>query len=313
MNLASTISNLVDLLPTSPIANLTTRKYALPDKAVASQVLMYRQLLHTACKPGLRLSRGYEGTDAQKAVKHMPWWEHGVEQTRRMVISYDNLIVRLWVHGAILPYCKGGYAAEHTNFTLPKDTYDESLLGRSPESTILDTKTFVEGDVDEGRVNEEHIDTLINEQGLPPIPHPFWVDRLGFQQTDPVTDFRSGGVLSLAMLVHMVESCPDVHSRFLPTGDAHMLPFGITCINVTDMIAKFCMFSKSVDKMDALLSQKPFWRMFSDPNSLLVLQELAMDMLCDVVVELGRERKIAKEEGEESSRHMTIENMEVFE
>jgi hypothetical protein len=72
MNLASTLSSLVDLLPTSPIANLTTRKYALPDKAVASQVLMYRQLLHTACKPGLRLSRGYEGTDAQRAVKHMP-------------------------------------------------------------------------------------------------------------------------------------------------------------------------------------------------------------------------------------------------
>ena len=60
------------------------------------------------------------------------------------------------------------------------------------------------------------------------------------------------------------------------------------------MIAKFCMFSKSVDRMDALMSQKPFWRMFSDPNSLLVLQEVCMDLLCDVVVELGRERRIPK-------------------
>jgi hypothetical protein len=52
------------------------------------------------------------------------------------------------------------------------------------------------------------------------------------------------------------------------------------------------MLAKSVDRMDALLSQKPFWRMFADPNAILVLQELSMSMLCDVVVELGRERKL---------------------
>ena len=61
-----------NFLPTAALANLTTKKYTLPDKNVASQVLMYRQLLHTACKPGLRLSRAYQGTSAQKAVKHMP-------------------------------------------------------------------------------------------------------------------------------------------------------------------------------------------------------------------------------------------------
>jgi hypothetical protein len=84
--------------------------------------------------------------------------------------------------------------------------------------------------------------------------------------------------------------------RFLPSGDAHMLPFGITCINVTDMIAKFCMFSKSVDRMDALLSQKPFWKMFENPDSLLVLQEICMEILCNVVVEMGRERNLPKED-----------------
>jgi len=50
------------------------------------------------------------------------------------------------------------------------------------------------------------------------MPHEFWVDRLEFQQTDPQTDFRSGGVLSLAMLVHIVEaSCPNVQhaTRFI--------------------------------------------------------------------------------------------------
>lgn len=123
------------------------------------------------------------------------------------------------------------------------------------------------------------------------------------------------------MLVHIVESCPAVHSRFVPkpkpevdtatsptsssesniltleeiiTDDASVLPFGITCINITDMLAKFLLFSKAVDKMDALLSAKPFWKMFIDPNSMLVLQEVSLDLLCDVCVEIGRERRVQR-------------------
>lgn len=125
------------------------------------------------------------------------------------------------------------------------------------------------------------------------------------------------------MLVHIIESCPAVHSRFIPkpnnahsgttdmptsmnddgriltieeiiSDDASVLPFGITCINITDMLAKFLLFSKAVDKMDALLSAKPFWKMFIDPNALLILQEVSLDLLCDVCVEIGRERRIRK-------------------
>ena len=193
-----------------------------------------------------------------------------------MVISYDNLIVRLWLSGAIMPYVDGGYAHD-ADATIPAIKTTGSDVSESSTGS--------------GR---HHVDSLIDSKGLPPIPHEYWVDRLGFQQTDPVTDFRSGGVLSLAMLVHVVEACPHVHARFLPSGPAHMLPFGITCINITDMLAKFLMFSKSVDRIDALLSQKPFWKMFGDPNSLLVCQELAMDMLADVVVELVRERNLPR-------------------
>uniref|UniRef100_A0A7S1CV80 ELMO domain-containing protein n=1 Tax=Cyclophora tenuis TaxID=216820 RepID=A0A7S1CV80_CYCTE len=233
-----------NLLPTTTIQNLTQRKYTLPDKTVASQVLMYRQLLHTKCRPGLRLSRPYQATDAQKAVLHMPWWEQGIEDSGKMVISYDNLIVRLWMNGAIMPF--------------------SDLMG--------------------------DVQTLIDDKGMPPIPHPHWVDRLGFQQHDPVTDFRSGGVLSLAMMVHMVESCMPTVKRFYDGGDAQVLPFGITSINVTDMLAKFLMLAKNVDRMEALMSQKPFWRMFADPNAILAVQDIAMNMMCDVVVELKREK-----------------------
>jgi hypothetical protein len=222
-----------------------TPRYALPSKAVASQVLMYRQLLHTACRPGLKLSRDYQGTPAQRAVLHMPWWEQGIEESRKMIISYDNLMSRLWYHGAIKPF----------------------------EATTTDIPSFA--------------------GGPPPIPHEHWVNRLGFQQPDPVTDFRSGGVLSLAMMVYMVESCPEVVRLFLSEGspDRIALPFAITCINITDMLAKFLMLSKSVAQMDTLLSQRPFWRMFDDPQSILSLQEISMTFLCDVVDELRQERQ----------------------
>ena len=257
-----------NLLPTATLQHITTRKYTLPDKTVASQVLMYRQLLHTSCRPGLKLSRPYQGTPAQKAVLHMPWWEKGIEETQRMVISYENLITRLWLNGAIEPY---------------RDT------NRTPDL------------LNDGQ-QEKAVETFLNDEGLPPIPHTYWVERLGFQQPDPVTDFRSGGVLSLGMLVYMVESCPKICQRFF-SGDASVLPFGITCINVTDMLAKFLMLAKATDKMDALLSQKPFWRMFADPSAILALQELSMNMLCDVVVELGQERKVPGLYKDAHSRH----------
>lgn len=243
-----------NLLPTASLQNITTRKYTLPDKTVASQVLMYRQLLHTSCRPGLKLSRPYQATPAQKAVMHMPWWEEGIEDSKKMIISYNNLIKRLWLNGAIEPYA-------------------------------------ADGQTDEPGTTSKAVDTFMTDEGLPPIPHTYWVERLGFQQPDPVTDFRSGGVLSLAMMVYMVESRPEICKRFF-FGDAAVLPFGITCINITDMIAKFLMLAKSTDRMDALLSQKPFWRMFADPNAILAVQELAMTMLCDVVVEIAKEKQI---------------------
>ena len=66
-----TTKTLTSWIP-SGLKAMTQAKYTLPDKTVASQVLMYRQLLHTKCRPGLRLSRPYQATPAQKCVLHMP-------------------------------------------------------------------------------------------------------------------------------------------------------------------------------------------------------------------------------------------------
>ena len=186
-SLSSLLSPLNNINPTSIF-----KSHTIPDKAVASQVLMYRQILHTECKPGLRLSRNYEGTDAQRKVKHMPWWEQGVESSRKMVISYNNLIVRLWLNGAIMPFVDGGYASDFVGVSVPKDDEDGN-------DNNDDNNSKNNGDDDNRsettNTPTNHIDTLIDSNGLPPIPHHYWVDRLGFQQTDPVTDFRSGKIL----------------------------------------------------------------------------------------------------------------------
>ena len=70
-SVADGLSSTTSALSQSISANLA-RQYTMPDRTVASQVLMYRQLLHTECKPGLRLSRAFQGTPAQRAVMHMP-------------------------------------------------------------------------------------------------------------------------------------------------------------------------------------------------------------------------------------------------
>lgn len=274
------------------VQSWTVRKYNLPDKHVASQVLMYRQLLHTACRPNLTLSREYQGTPAQKAVLHMPWWSHGILETRKMVISYQNLVARLWVSGACVPYGESWqeYYETHpatsatasdllgnNDGTHKESTNDSAADIATSPSVTKEEKKEAEGSAEKAKFRA-------------PVPHKHWVDRLGFQQDDPVTDFRSGGVLSLAMMVYLVESCPQTHGRFILNGDAAVLPFGLTCINVTDMMAKFLMLSKTVDRMDALLSQKPFWRMFEDPMAMCVCQETAMQLTADVAMELATER-----------------------
>ena len=43
-----------------------------------------------------------------------------------------------------------------------------------------------------------------------------------------------------------------------------------------------------MDRIDALLPSKPFWGVSVDPNTLLVLQELSLDILSNMVVEKSR-------------------------
>lgn len=95
--------------------NLTTRRYTLPDKSVASQVLMYRQLLHTKCRPGLKLSRDYQETPAQKAVLHMP--VSGFTNIHCLCHCFVSLLLLLWDIAYVS--CVWWYAYQYTRTDVP--------------------------------------------------------------------------------------------------------------------------------------------------------------------------------------------------
>mmetsp|Transcript_2054 Transcript_2054/g.3542 ORF Transcript_2054/g.3542 Transcript_2054/m.3542 type:complete len:334 (-) Transcript_2054:90-1091(-) len=132
------------------------------------------------------------------------------------------------------------------------------------------------------------------------VPHEHWVSRLGFQEEDPSTDFRSGGLLGLACLVYICESRPDVRSRFAADdGDvAGILPLASTSINVTNMISDILMLKQSVESLESLLRPRRFWGVFLDPMALLVLHGICLDLLADIALEIKIERKTEMAERE---------------
>lgn len=226
-----------------------------PDATVCYHLLLYRDLIDSPCgegvtfRPKRRPPPDYRAR--ADAVPKLTWW-YAMEANNVPILSYDNLLRRLWKSGVIRPYQQG---------------------------------------------SDEHVLALA-------VPHEHWL-RLGFQETDPSTDFRSGGLLGLACLVYVCEKREDVRRRFTAEdGDVGgILPLAGTSINVTNMIADILMLKQSVESVDALLRPRKFWGVFLDPMALLVLHGLCLDFLADVVVEIRTERKKemeAKEkEGEE--------------
>ena len=62
--------------------------------------------------------------------------------------------------------------------------------------------------------------------------------ELGFQGEDPATDFRGGGMLALASLVHFAERYPRTSRRMVAEAASpqHWHPFACTAINVTAVL-----------------------------------------------------------------------------
>lgn len=64
--------------------------------------------------------------------------------------------------------------------------------------------------------------------------------RIGFQQSDPKTDFRGGGILGLRQLLHFARSRPEIARRMIvePADETQRYPWACVGINITNEALK---------------------------------------------------------------------------
>jgi len=128
-----------------------------------------------------------------------------------------------------IPFCSG---AKHVPIT--------------PEQAEALEK-FIQENISIPYVHEEHFSDLMqlwrlsfpNTETIPLRQDPQW-KRLGFQGTDPATDFRSAGVLSVRAMIHFAEVYPskykDVMMRTHGLDAEQSYPFACACINIVFML-----------------------------------------------------------------------------
>ncbi|GMI01736.1 hypothetical protein TrVE_jg7186 [Triparma verrucosa] len=97
-----------------------------------------------------------------------------------------------------------------------------------------------------------------------------WVEILGFQTSTPLSDFRSGNVLSLILTVLLLELHPSVIKEFAKTS----LPYALCSIHATVAIGE--VLGLKLEKVEVLVSQKSYWKLFSNPMAILHLHKAAM-------------------------------------
>lgn len=91
--------------------------------------------------------------------------------------------------------------------------------------------------------------------------------KIGFQQNNPLTDFRESGALGLENLVFFSTNYPKEIKRMLIIS-ADVYPFAIVGLNITHMMAKLFGFpsSSSGDYDPEILGDTPYWILCDDPR-----------------------------------------------
>jgi len=97
-----------------------------------------------------------------------------------------------------------------------------------------------------------------------------WVEILGFQTATPLSDFRSGNVLSLILTVLLLELHPNIVKEFVKTS----LPYALCSIHCCVAVGEVLGLKK--EKVEVLVSQKSYWKLFSNPMAILHLHKAAM-------------------------------------
>ena len=95
-----------------------------------------------------------------------------------------------------------------------------------------------------------------------------WVD-MGFQSSNPVSDFRGGGELALRSLVYVAEKYPKVMSSHSPSS----YPLCVGGINLALMIAQMLRLS------DEMIPETRYWTLFENPEAYFVVFATSLRLL----------------------------------
>lgn len=90
------------------------------------------------------------------------------------------------------------------------------------------------------------------------VPSKRWTE-LGFQNTDPRTDFRDGGELALRCLVYLAETDSDAFFRYI---EARRYPVSVVGVNLTLMLAEIFTLSA-----EGPWEPRAFWHLFENPRT----------------------------------------------
>jgi len=81
--------------------------------------------------------------------------------------------------------------------------------------------------------------------------------KLGFQGTDPSSDFRGAGIFGLFNLVYFAENYPEkFHSMLKKTNELEGYPFAISGLNITNMLFNLLGFGFKSNQKDHSASRK---------------------------------------------------------
>lgn len=110
--------------------------------------------------------------------------------------------------------------------------------------------------------------------------------RIGFQQTNPITDFRESGCLGLENLVYFGDNYNYELKRILSQNN-EQYPFAIVGLNITHVLAKLLGFFPNNNNNSVFngeeLGETPYWLLCDDPRVFSKLYSYAL-LLMDLIM-----------------------------
>mgnify|MGYP000925991256 FL=1 len=137
--------------------------------------------------------------------------------------------------------------------------------------------------------------TLFTEPLGDKIPNELWKE-FGFQNSDPRTDFRGGGITGLRMLISYAENYPEMVKRM--SGQTEDFLAAVSSINVTYFLIKylhladFLIYEKDKSEICSRKALKNFCVFLSkDPDVFYKLHDLLFTDLYELWVDLKKRKK----------------------